>query len=156
MKSKVKLSAFCTIITFVVLASLMTGIVLSWGKGDEFYILTAVFIGMIISGLYYYPTSIEATDKSVIINRPLRTKVIPYSAISSADRCWPSAGGLRLCGSGGFMGYWGYFSDIVIGTFFGYYGDRNQCILLKLKDGKQYVVSCINPDEMTSVIQHNL
>lgn len=156
MKSKVKLSTYCTIVTAVVLVTILALMVITWGDGDEFYILSAVFIGLILSGLYFYPTEIEATSDAVVIKRVLRPKTIPCSAISSVSRCWPSAGGLRLLGSGGFMGYWGYFNDITIGTFFGYYGNRNQCILLKLKDGKQYVISCLDPDAMITEINRNL
>ena len=156
MKSKVKLSAFCTIVTAAVIVSFLAGIVITWGKGIEFYLLPVAFVGMILSGLYYYPTEIEATSDAVVIKCVLRAKTIPCSAISSVSRCWPSAGGLRLLGSGGFMGYWGYFNDIVIGTYFGYYGNRDQCILLKLKSGKQYVISCLEPDAMVTEINRNL
>lgn len=156
MKSKVKLSPYCTIISAVVLVTIIALMVITWGKGDEFYIPSAVFIGLIMSGLYFCPTDIVATSDSVVIKRVLRSKTIPCSTISSAARCWPSAGGLRLLGSGGFMGYWGYFNDIIIGTYFGYYGNRNQCIQLKFKDGKQYVISCLDPDAMVTEINRNL
>lgn len=95
-------------------------------------------------------------DSALVVHRALKSKVIPYSIIVSVDRCIPSAGGLRLCGSGGFMGYWGYFSDILIGTYFGYYGNRYQCVLVKLKDGMQYVVSCDSPDELVSAINDRI
>lgn len=47
----------------------------------------------------------------------------------------------------------GYFHDIIIGAYFGYYGNRNQCILINLGGGKRYVVSCENPDEMINAIK---
>lgn len=156
MKSKVKLSAYCTFVTALIIVLILALIVLTRGKGIEFYILSAVLIGLVLSGLYYYPTEIVATNDAVVIKRVLQSKTIPCTTISSAARCWPSAGGLRLLGSGGFMGYWGYFSDIIIGTYFGYYGNRNQCIQLKLKDGKQYVISCLDPDAMVTEINRNL
>lgn len=152
MKSKVKFSAFSLIITAIVIIAFIVGIIVSLSNIKEALILFAVLAGMILSGLFYCPVSIEAAGDKLSIHRPLRNKTIEYTTISSADRCYPSAGGLRLCGSGGFMGYWGYFNDIVIGTYFGYYGNHSQCILIRLKDGKQYVVSCCQPDEMVAAI----
>lgn len=152
-KSKVKLSAYCITITVAVLAGLLLGLVMSFGRGYDFFILLAILVSLIVTGLFYCPVSIDATSSALVIRRFLKSKEIPYSQISSAERCMPTAGGLRLCGSGGFLGFWGYFSDIVIGTYFGYYGDRTKCILLKLKSGKQYVVSCEAPDEIIAAIR---
>ena len=66
------------------------------------------------------------------------------------------AAGIRLCGSGGFFGYWGYFSDIVIGQYFGYYADRSQCFYIKLKNKRQYVISCKNHVGMVEAIRKNI
>ena len=61
-----------------------------------------------------------------------------------------------MCGSGGFMGYWGYFHDIIIGSYFGYYGDRSQCVLVRLMSGAQYVVSCKEPDRLLEVCNRHI
>lgn len=157
MKSKVKLSLFSSVITIVVTIALIAGVFVDWDKqkGDAL-ILLAILVTLLIVSLYYYPQSIEATDKELVIHRQFKDKVFPYSSIKSVDRCYPSIGGLRLCGSGGFFGYWGYFTDIVIGNYFGYYGNRSQCILVKLTDGKQYVISCEQPDEMIHTVSTHL
>lgn len=156
MKSKVTLSAYCKVITFALIILLIIGIVSCRDNESKLWALVSISIALISFSLFYFPTSIETTNSSLIIHRFLKSKIIPYSFISSADTCIPSAGGLRLCGSGGFLGYWGYFNDIIIGTYFGYYGNRNQCILIKLKNGKQYVVSCEEPIQMTSSINDHL
>lgn len=156
MKSKVTLSAYCKVITFALIILLIIGIVSCRDNESKLWALVVVSIALISFSLFYFPTSIETTNSSLIIHRFLKSKIIPYSFISSADTCIPSAGGLRLCGSGGFLGYWGYFNDIIIGTYFGYYGNRNQCILIKLKNGKQYVVSCEEPIQMISSINDHL
>lgn len=152
MKSKVKLSAYCTTVTLIVTIALIIGIVANWNVGSKFYLLVVISASLFGFGLFYLPTSVEATRDALVIHRLFRSKRIPYGEISSVDRCLPSAGGLRLCGSGGFMGYWGYFNDIIIGSYFGYYGNYSQCILVKLKGGRQYVVSCENPDRMVSYV----
>lgn len=157
MKSKVRLSAFSTITTYSVIVLFAIGIgtaVLS--EPQKTVILLLLLIPMIVLSLYYYPKSLESTDSKVIIHRLYNDKVFECSEIAAVERCYPSAGGLRLCGSGGFFGYWGYFTDVMIGNYFGYYGDRSQCILIKLKNGKQYVVSCVNPDEMVKSIKSHI
>lgn len=157
MKSRVRLSLFSTIVTGAVTISLVIGVFIKWNSGrDEALILLGVLIGLLAVSFYYYPLSIEASDKNLIIHRLFRDKILPYGSIRSVERCFPSLGGLRLCGSGGFLGYWGYFSDIVIGNYFGYYGKRSQCILVKLTDGKQYVISCEQPEEMISAVSEHL
>ncbi len=156
MKSKVKLSIYCILISLVVIIAFIVGIVSSWGINDKIWWLVGIFVVLMAFGLFYSPISIEAAESAVVIHRAVKTKAIPYSLIRSVDWCYPSAGGLRLCGSGGFLGYWGYFNDIIIGTYFGYYGRRDQCILIRLKDDKQYVVSCQNPDEMLVLINSKL
>lgn len=156
MKSKVALDTYCKLATVLVIVLLTIGAISSWGSDDKFFLLVAILAGSIVTGLFYFPVYIEATDTSLIIRRALKSKTIPYSQISSVDRCIPSAGGLRLCGSGGFMGYWGYFTDIIIGSYFGYYGNRSQCILIKLKTRRQYVISCIDPDKMVCTLNQKL
>lgn len=156
MKSKVKLSGYCIVVTIAVIALLAAVIISDRDKGENMNIIAALTGFILVFGLFYYPVSLDASDGGLEIRRVLKSKTIPYSEISAVERCYPSAGGLRLCGSGGYMGYWGYFSDIIIGTYFGYYGDRSQCILVKLKSGRQYVVSCVEPDAMVSAIASHI
>lgn len=154
MKSKVKFSAYCTIITIFVIIALIVGIV-AVGYTDGIF-LGVIAVGIVGFGLFYCPISIEVNADSLIIHRMIKDKCIPYNQIAVVDRCFPSAGGLRMCGSGGFMGYWGYFHDIIIGSYFGYYGDRSQCILVRLKSGRQYVVSCKEPDRLLEIFNERL
>ncbi|MDE6715739.1 MAG: PH domain-containing protein [Muribaculaceae bacterium] len=155
MKSKVKLSAYCTAMT-IGLIVLFIALAVTIGEKDAPAVYFSILVCIAATCLFYAPTSIEVTDHDVIIHRLLKDKSIPLAQITAADRCIPSAGGLRLCGSGGFFGYWGLFNDIIIGTYFGYYGDKDQCILLKLKGGKQYVISCDDPNAMLSEISNRL
>ncbi len=153
MKSKVKFSTFCTLMTWLVSGLLIAAIATACVSQDRPAIGLAIAVAVFGSVLWYCPLSIEARADALVIHRPLRNKVIPWKGISSAERCLPSAAGIRVCGSGGYFGYWGYFSDIIIGSYFGYYGNRNQCILVKLKNGRQYVISCQDPDGMADAIE---
>lgn len=157
MKSKVHFSLYCKIITIAVIALLAVGIATTPMEKSTFYTLIAVTALAVGSGLYYCPVSVEAGADSVKIHRLLsRPKEFRYADIEAADTCYPSAGGIRVCGSGGFFGYWGYFSDIIIGSYFGYYADRSQCLYIRLRSGRQYVVSCEDHIAMTSAIESHL
>lgn len=154
MKQTVKFSAYSLIVTAAVLILCVVGI-FSLLVNVEKLILFCIIMGLAtIVGLYYCPTAIEADESGITLHRLLSSpKVFRYDLIHTVDTCYPSAGGLRLCGSGGFFGYWGYFSDIMIGSYFGYYGSRSNCFLLKMKDGKQYVLGCNNAVEMVAYVK---
>ncbi|MDE6225012.1 MAG: PH domain-containing protein [Muribaculaceae bacterium] len=157
MKNKVHFSLYCKVITVVVVSVLIIGIIASRHQTDKCILLTAITFFTTLAGLYYCPMSVTADSDSVKINRLLSgNKTFKYSDIESVDSCYPCAGGLRICGSSGFFGYWGYFSDVVIGSYFGYYADRSQCFFIKLKNKRQYVISCENHIEIVKLIQSNL
>lgn len=157
MKSKVYFSNYCKVVTFAVIFALGMVIYQSQLRTDTAIYVSAVFFIVLFCGLFYCPLTLEATDKELIIHRALwKNKVLPYADIKSAESCLPSAGGLRLCGSGGFMGYWGYFNDTLIGPYFGYYADYKECFLIRMKNGKQYVLSCREHKEMLRFLQNIL
>lgn len=158
MKSKVHFSTYCIIITIVVPAALLTGILTHLHSIDLPTLLTiALTVGVVAAGLYYCPVSVSVNPRELMIHRLLSgDKTFPLADIVEVDTCYPSAGGIRLCGSGGFFGYWGYFNDIMIGTYLGYYGSRSECILIRLKNGKQYVLGCENAVAMANYIKHQI
>lgn len=51
----------------------------------------------------------------------------------------------RVCGSGGWFGYWGWFHDRELGRYFAYYGKSSDCFLVRLRNGRSYVIGCQNP-----------
>ena len=157
MKNEVKYSLYSKIITFAIIGLCIFVLCQVEGYSEKNLIAGSILIIAILVGLYYCPISVEADTNGIRVHRFLsRPKTFNYADIESVDTCYPSAGGIRLCGSAGLFGYWGYFSDIMIGTYFGYYGSRSYCFLLKLKSGRQYVIGCENPVEMVSYINTNL
>jgi len=156
MKQKVKFSAYSLIVTAVVLILCVVGIFSLLGNVEKLTIFCIIIGGAIIAGLYYCSKSIQANESNVTLHRLLSSpKVFNYNSIQAVDTCYHSAGGLRLYGSGGFFGYWGYFSDIMR-TYFGYYGNRSCCLLLKMKDDKQYVLGCNNAVEKVAYIKQQM
>lgn len=157
MKNRVKFSTYSIAITAAVLLLSAVGIVSLVGETDRLVIFCVILGVAIISGLYYCPVSVEANQSGIVLNRLIsRPRYFSYGEIASVDTCYPSAGGLRLCGSGGLFGYWGYFSDIIIGQYFGYYADRSQCFYIRLKSGRQYVASCENHVAMATAIESHI
>lgn len=157
MKNKVKFSIYSKIITVLVLILFVAGVIALLDNTRELPLFCIIMGGATITGLYFCPISIEADQSEIKLHRLLsHPKCFAYNDIQSVDMCYPSAGGLRLCGSGGFFGYWGYFSDIVIGQYFGYYADRSQCFYIKLKNKRQYVISCKNHVGMVEAIRKNI
>lgn len=152
MKQNIKFNSYSLIVTVGVLMLFVIGIFSVMGT-DKLIPFCIIAGGVTIVGLYYCPKSVEANESGLTLHRLLsKPKVFPWSDIESVDTFYPSAGGLRLCASGGFFGFWGNFSDIMTGSYFGYYGSRDSCILVKMKDGKQYVIGCANPVALTDYI----
>ncbi|MDE5814412.1 MAG: hypothetical protein K2H72_09005 [Muribaculaceae bacterium] len=157
MKNKVRFSAYSWIVTVAILILFAVMIVSLFRNHEKFLFISVLFGLVILSGLYYCPTSVEATQDGITLHRMLsRPKYFAYKDIVEVDTCYPSAGGLRLCGSGGFFGYWGYFSDIMIGTYFGYYGSRDSCFFIRFENGRQYVIGCRNQVEMVDYIRSQM
>ena len=153
MKQKVKFSHFAIIITVIVLALFILGIISLRDETERLILFCIIAGGVTLFGLYFCPASVVATSDCIKLNRLMSApKTFKYSDIEKIDTCYPSAGGLRLCGSGGYFGFWGYFSDIMIGTYFGYYGSRSNCFLIKLQNGRQYVLGCNNPVKIVEYI----
>ncbi len=62
----------------------------------------------------------------------------------------------RIAGSGGFMGYWGWFREGDIGKYFAYYGKASDCFLVTLRNGRRYMLGCNDAPEMVAAIQKEL
>lgn len=154
MTSKVHFSLYCIIITIVTFGVLLTGAAMTYNTPNKSIILIIITVLITLSGLFYCPLSVSIDSDELKIRRLLAgDKRFKISDITDTDTCYPSAAGIRLCGSGGFFGYWGYFSDILIGQYFGYYADRSQCFYIRMKNKKQYVISCRNHTEIVKNIQ---
>lgn len=156
MKSKVHFSNYCKAVTLTVIIALGMVIYQSHLPTGSSVFAIVIFFFVLLSGLFYCPLTLEATDKELIIHRALWKKVLPYADIKSAEPFLPSSGGLRLCGSGGFMGYWGYFHDTLIGYYFGYYAHYKECFLIRMKNSKQYVLSCREHKEILRFLQEQI
>lgn len=151
MKQKVNYSTGAFILSVLTLAIMIgAGVyLLKWVNPVAAWIVLGVMVLMSVVSLFYSPISVEITDNDLLINFSMRTKRIPLEDIASAVRFDPNAGlSVRICGSGGFMGWWGWFNNKKIGRYFAYFADPSRCILLRLKSHRRYVISCADPDAL--------
>jgi hypothetical protein len=102
------------------------------------------------------PLSISVKNGVLNINRPLKIKSIPLSLITSVELYSPTMASIRICGSGGWFGYYGWFKEPSIGKYFAYYGKASDCFLVTLKDGKKYVLGCEAPNEIVEYINKHI
>lgn len=158
MKKRVDLSTYCVIIT-VLSVVVIAGIVLwlinqndSPNKNILILDILAILTIWCFLGLFYAPVWLRLTDKSLDVVRYLKVKSIPIDQIKSVRLCPPTMGEKRICGSGGFAGYWGWFSEKDLGKYFAYYGKASDCFLVTLKNGKKYMLSCKDAPEMVDAI----
>ena len=64
----------------------------------------------------------------------------------------PQSNAIRLHTLDGFMGYWGIYVEGGIGRYMAYYGNPSDCFLIRLTNGKQYLLGCQNPADMVAYI----
>lgn len=157
MKKTVKYSGWSWFLT-AALTLFCVGISGTWyldGKYQQAILVTVLFVALIVGALFYAPLYVKITDCHVAVRRPLKSKVINIDDIASIQLCPPTMGAIRICGSGGWFGYWGWFKERDLGKYFAYYGRSSDCFLIKLKDGRQYIIGCTDaPDAVESVMRH--
>lgn len=157
MKQKVKLGKTGILTTILVVVSLVAmGVWPAVVYAPQYLriLLLVLCIGCLLSAAFYAPVSIEVTDSDLLIHRYIKTKRIPLSEIRSVELHYP-VGAVRTCGAGGFFGNWGYFSEKGIGSYFAYYGDPADCFLVKLNNGRRYLLGCENPSLVVDAIREN-
>lgn len=153
MKQKVVMSTFSLISTLACIALFL--FLIFW---DNPPVSIRMMIGgvlglMLLLGLFYMPLSIGADRYAIYINRSLRVKAIPMQEVKSVRICPPTMGAVRICGSGGFMGYWGWFRERDLGKYFAYYGRSSDCFLVELHSGRKYILGCSNASQMVEHIR---
>ena len=125
-----------------------------WGWTWGWIILGILFLWWIFA-LCFTPLDIDADDEEVRIRRPLKTRRIKMSEIESAEPYEvsknPGKKAFRTMPVRTF-GHWGHYHDDNIGDYFAYYGKPDQTVLIKLKNGKKYVVGGSDAKAMADYI----
>ena len=158
MKRRVALSTFSIILTIAVIALFVVGMISYLNRAVDWlaYLLAGSLVLICCLAMYFTPMAISVEDGCLNINMLLRTKAIPLRDIQSVALCPPTMSEKRLLGSGGFFGYWGWFREPSIGRYFAYYGKASDCFLVRLKDGRLYMLGCVDALGIMECINSNL
>lgn len=144
MKEKVEFSAYSFVLSAVILLLLIAISVFCYCKGEPLacIVLLAVVVLWCAACLWYAPLAISVDDSRIEVHRSLCIKKIPLADVECVELCPPTMAERRICGSGGFFGYWGWFTEKPQGKYFAYYGKASDCFLVRLKSGRQYMLGC--------------
>ena len=158
MKRSVSLSTYSFIISCIGLLILVGLFFYEYLHGYHWqtYILGAIILLLCTSAIIYMPMSISVDDKYMSVNRSLWSKRIPLNEIASLALCSPTMGERRICGSGGWFGYWGWFSERDLGRYFAYYGKASDCFFVTLKNGRKYMLGCKDPQSIVDFISKKM
>ncbi|MGM9816379.1 MAG: PH domain-containing protein [Lepagella sp.] len=155
MKKRVDMSTWSFLLTTIIIVFL-TGMFVWLYVDAETRVLSFVTLGllalMLIPSLIWMPLCVELKGGSLLVRRPLKVKEIALADIEEVRQMPPTMGAIRLCGSGGFMGYWGWFREGDIGKYFAYYGRSSDAFLVTLCDGSKYMLGCRDAGEMVAAI----
>lgn len=116
-------------------------------------VLFCVMAIAIIPAMYYAPMCLTLTSRVLGIRRLITTRRIEVRDIVDVKRCEPSSIGYKVCGSGGFLGYCGWWRSYTEGTYFSYVGRYDQAFFIELKSGRKYLLSCRNSSSMMEAIK---
>ncbi|MCH5232149.1 MAG: hypothetical protein J1E78_00820 [Muribaculaceae bacterium] len=127
-----------------------------WGNGWTWiWIILGILFFWWICALCYTPLDVYADDDEVRIRRPFKTKRIRMNEIESAEPYEvsknPSKKAFKTAPVRTF-GHWGHYRDDKIGDYFAYYGKPDNTVLIRLKNGKKYVVGGTNARELSEYI----
>lgn len=146
------------IITIAVSVVLITIAVSVWvapepdGKGSGVQVYTTmIMIAILVVAFSFAPTRFTIGEKGITIRRFWTDAFLPFEKISSVRKLEkiPSKGLIRTMGSGGFFGYYGYFSNSEFGSMKWYCTHRKDVVFLEV--GSEKVL--ISPDNVESFLQ---
>ena len=156
MKSRVRLSWYAIILTLIITGALVAGCIVIRHEMIGFCSILSILLIIVVFSLIYAPVTIAADPANVSVRSVLRRMRIPIAEIESVELFQPTMGAIRVCASGGYMGYWGIFREGDIGRYVGYYGRSSDCFLIRMKNGDKYVLGCENPARMVEYIKGNV
>ena len=151
MKSRVYLSAGASVMTILIVGLLILGCIATYGS-SKFILLLIVLAILLMFAMLYAPLSVSANEKEIKVRSPIKTHSIPMRRVVGCELFRPTMGALRVCGSSGFMGYWGIFREGDIGRYMAYYGKGSDCFIIHLDNGDKYVLGCQNSKGMVDYI----
>lgn len=156
MKSKVKLSTYCSVLTLIITVVLIGACVFTYSEPIGFYLILSILLIIAVFSCLYAPIGIYANENNIFVRSVLKKHTLLMQNVESVELFQPTMGAIRLCASGGYMGYWGIFKEGDIGRYAAYYGKASDCFLVRMTNGDKYVLGCENPRAMVEYIKSNI
>lgn len=124
-----------------------------------FWIIAGILFFWWICILCFAPLDVYADDYEVRVRRPLKTKTFKMSDIASVEPYQVSSNASKKAFKSSpirSFGHWGHYHDDKIGDYFAYYGKPDNTVLIKLKNGQQYVVGAEDAKQLSDYINSKL
>ncbi len=99
-----------------------------------------------MASLYFMPKSLLLTSDKLVIQCLIHRVHIPLSniAVIETTQKHKDFTNIRVFGNGGLWGYTGIFRNEGVGKYIAYVGNPKQAFYIRLKSGRNYLVSCDN------------
>ncbi|MDE6631872.1 MAG: hypothetical protein K2K23_02625, partial [Muribaculaceae bacterium] len=114
LKKRVKLSSWSIAMTIATITFLIGICLWQFNKTDnELYcwLLLGIVVIWSFCTLFYSPMYIVLTEDSINVQTLMRVRCIPLDEIEAVKICEPTMSEHRICGSGGYFGYFGWFRE---------------------------------------------
>lgn len=116
----------------------------------------AMFLGIILTAMFFVPLEVSVSNTFFRINFPMRRRIFTIDRLKSA-KVFADKKGLKLMiGSRWFFGWWGRYFDTKEGRIYVYASNFNQLVLVELKDGLKYLISCSDASAMANCINSRI
>lgn len=152
MKSKVRYSGYVKAISIILPTVILAAGIISIPEKPIMATLLSLFIILAWFAAFYGAAYISANEKEITLGSLLRRKRLLMRDVDSVVKFQPTLGAIRVCGSGGYFGYWGIYREGDTGRYYAFYGKSSECFLVKMKNGDKYVLGCENCGEMREYI----
>lgn len=156
MFSRVRLSTYSLLLSLITVVILIAACIYCFRETPKLILLLIILGGILFFSMWFAPVSISADPDFVSIKTILRCFRLPVGDIVSIERFQPTMGAVRVCGSGGFMGYWGIFSEGDVGKYKAFYGKASDCFMIIMRNGEKYLLGCQEPEEMIKYIKEQI
>jgi len=107
--------------------------------------MLALYSVVLVSPYLWAPRAYTVTDNKIIVKRLIGDFQI--TAAQKPERWKWTWWGIRLFGSGGLYGYYGYFSFKGLGRVCMHATNRNNLVLVKDEKGRRFLLSPSEPDK---------
>ena len=143
-----------TIIIVLLVIGIGVSFLLSKQLSESELIVLGLLSTVLICVFSLVPTKIEIKDGFLFIHRISGKKSIKIDSIKESGLSHVPLS-IKLCGSGGLCGNIGWYRAAEFGLYFSYVLDDSKSFYIVLENGRRYMLSCDNPDEIISILANS-